>query len=137
MKVAVRYFSRSGNTKKLADAIAKSVKVASQSIAEPFNQPVDMLFLGGSVHGFGIDSELKQFIASLSSEKVKKVVVFSTTAVVKSAYPYIKKLLDDKGISVSDQEFHCRGKFSILHKDRPNDKDCMDAAIFAKKLIRA
>jgi len=35
MKIAVRYYTRSGNTKKLADAIAKAVSVESCDITVP------------------------------------------------------------------------------------------------------
>lgn len=45
MKTAIRYFTRSGNTKKLADAIAGAVGVPALTVAEPLREPVDTLFL--------------------------------------------------------------------------------------------
>ena len=46
MKIAVRYFSRGGNTKKLADAIAKAVGVDAETTSVPLTEDVDILFLG-------------------------------------------------------------------------------------------
>ena len=68
MKIEVRYYTRSGNTKKLAEAIAKAVGAA-------------------------------------------------------------------KGIVQAEEEFYCKGSFGPMHKGKPNEKDCMAAAAFAKKLI--
>lgn len=137
MNCEVRYFTRSGNTKKLADAIGGAVGVAARPIGEPVAGPVDLLFLGGSVYGGGIDDALRAFIAQLRPEQVKKAAVFSTAAVVPSAYPEIKKCLEARGIPVAQREFHCRGRFTLLHLGRPNQQDLDHAMAFAKDVLRA
>jgi flavodoxin len=133
MNIEVRYLSKSGNTKKVAEAIAKALNVVAKPITEDVNHDTDILFLGGAVYAFGIAETLKAFIGNLSG--VKTVAVFSTTAVVKSAYSHIKPLLDDKGIAVSDVEFHCRGAFTFMHKGRPNADDLKRAEEFARKVV--
>jgi flavodoxin len=135
MNIAVRYFTRSGNTKKLADAIADTVHVKAMPLTEKITEQTDLLFLGGSVYAGGIAPALADFINTLNSNLVKKVIIFSTAAVVKSAYPQIKSLLGEKGIIAAEQEYHCRGKFLCLHMNRPNKKDCAAAAEFAKSFI--
>jgi flavodoxin len=55
MKIAVRYFSRGGNTKKLADAIANAVGVTAETTDVPLTEDVDILFLGSSVYAYGVD----------------------------------------------------------------------------------
>lgn len=50
MKVAVRYYSKSGNTKKLADAIAEALKTEAMDISHEVNGEVDVLFMGSSVY---------------------------------------------------------------------------------------
>ena len=35
MNIAVRYYSRGGNTKKIAEAIAKAVGVEAKTVSEP------------------------------------------------------------------------------------------------------
>ncbi|MDR0858477.1 MAG: flavodoxin [Oscillospiraceae bacterium] len=130
MNIEVRYLSKSGNTKKVAEAIAKALNVTAKPITEAVPAGTDVLFLGGALYGFGIDEELKTFINNLDGG-IKNAAVFSTTAVVKSAYPQIKPLLVGKGITVLSAEFHCRGEFKFMHKGKPNAGDLADAGKFA------
>ncbi|MDR0851716.1 MAG: flavodoxin [Clostridiales Family XIII bacterium] len=136
MKIAVRYFTRSGNTQKIAEAIGAAVGVPALPLTNALEVPVDLLFLGSAVYAFGIDDAVKNFIGGLTPEQVSKVAIFSTTAVVTSAYNQLKKLLDERGIPVVAQNFHCYGKFAITHIGRPNQKDCDNAAAFAKELTQ-
>jgi flavodoxin len=135
MNVEVRYFTKTGNTKKLADAIAAALGVEAQDLSKNLAKPLDLLFLGGSMYAGGIASELEQFISTLDSALLKKVAVFSTAAIAKSAYPQLKASLQKKGITVADEEFHCKGKFLFFNAKRPNEKDCESAASFAKSLL--
>ena len=48
MKTAVRYYTKTGNTKRLAEAIAQAAGVDAQPISVPLTEPVDILFLGNS-----------------------------------------------------------------------------------------
>ena len=59
MKVAVRYFSRGGNTKKLAEAIASAIGVEAKDVSFGLNEDVDLLFLGSSVYAYGVDASIK------------------------------------------------------------------------------
>ncbi|MDR1399498.1 MAG: flavodoxin [Treponema sp.] len=139
MKYAVRYFSKSGNTGKVARAIASAVGVTAVSMdaAEAeITKETDILFLGAAVYAFGIDDVVKTFISKLDAKNVKKVAVFSTTALVKSARPHIAVLLSSKNIPLADAEFHCKGAFTVMHKGRPNAKDLEKAAAFAKELVK-
>ncbi len=134
MKVQVRYLSKSGNTKKIADAIARASGCKAESIEHGIEEETDLLFLGAAVYAAGIDSQMKEFINHLD-HKVKKVVVFSTAAVLPSAYPQMKKILMQNNIAVDEQEFHCRGKFAMMHSGRPNASDIQAAEKFAKTVI--
>jgi glyoxylase-like metal-dependent hydrolase (beta-lactamase superfamily II) len=62
MNIEVRYYSKSGNTKKIVDAIAKQAGVSAKSIREPVQGHVDILFLGTGIYAFDIDPELKEYI---------------------------------------------------------------------------
>lgn len=135
MNIAIRYHSRSGNTKKVADAIAKAVGVKAEACITPLKEQADILFIGGAIYAAGIDDSLRTFVQSLDASKVSRAVIFSTTAVKTSAYSNIKKLLEDKGIKVSDKEFHCRGQFTALHRGRPNDADLKAASDFAMAVV--
>ena len=134
MKIAVRYFSRGGNTKKLADAIANAAGVEAETTSVPLTQDVDILFLGSSVYANGVDNAIKEFVNGISV-KVGKVVNFSTAALIKSSYKQVSKLLEGKHIPFAKEEFYCRGSFAMMHKGRPNADDCSAAAEFARKII--
>ena len=134
MKIAIRYYTRSGNTKKLADAISAAIGAEARTTAEPLTEDVDILFLGSSVYAYGVDDEVKKFIDGINV-KVGKVVNFSTAALIKSTYKQVAKLLAEKHIPFAEEEFHCRGSFAIMHKGRPNADDCNAAADFARKIV--
>ena len=134
MKIAIKYYTKGGNMKKLADAISKAVGVDSKTTAVPLTEDVDILFLGSSVYAFGIDSEVERFIDGIGT-KVGKVVNFSTAALVKSTYKQVAKLLAKKNIPLAKEEFACRGSFGMVHKGKPDANDCEKAAEFAKKII--
>ena len=59
MKIAVRYYTKTGNTKRLAEAIAEAVGAKALPISTPIAEPVDILFLGNSYYAFSIDPEGK------------------------------------------------------------------------------
>ena len=50
MTIAVRYYSKTGNTKKLAERIAKEAGVKALPITEPITEDIETLFLASSVY---------------------------------------------------------------------------------------
>ena len=135
MKIAIRYYSESGNTKKLADKISEVTGSPAKTVDTPIDENVDVLFLGSAVYGGGVKDEVKNFISALDPEKVKKVVCFSTAALMPSSYSQVAKLLKAQNISVDDKEFHCRGEFKFVHKGRPNEQDLSDLEAFVHHVI--
>ena len=136
MKCAVRYYTKTGNTKKLAEAIAAALGVEALPIGEPVNEPVDLLFLGNSCYAFTIDPAVRGFVRSLDKSKGGKLVNFGSAAMLNSTYRKVRAEADKVGIPMLEKEFHCRGEFKGLHKGRPNSDDLAAAAAFAKSLIR-
>ncbi len=135
MKCAVRYYTKTGNTRKLAEAIAAALGVEALPIGEPVNEPVDLLFLGNSYYAFTIDPAVRDFVRSLDRSKVGKLVNFGSAAMLNSTYKKVKAEADKAGVPMLEKEFHCRGEFKGLHKGRPNSDDLAAAAAFAKSLI--
>lgn len=134
MIVEVRYFTKTGNTRKLAEAIADEVGVVAKTFEEPIVGEIDVLFLGSSVYAAGVDGEVKRFIATLDG-KVKKVVAFSTAALLPSTYAQVRKLVEAQGVRVADEEFHCRGSFTFMHKGKPDSEDLKNARTFARNVV--
>ncbi len=134
MKVAVRYYSRGGNTEKIAKAIAGAVGVEAQTVAQPLEEDVDILFLGSAPYAFDVDDDVKKFIRGINVS-VGKVVNFSTSAAVSSTRKYVEKLFAEKKIPVAKEEFSCRGAFMMLHKGKPDENDQKAAADFARRIV--
>ncbi len=133
MNIAVRYYTRSGNTKKLADAAAKAASVQAQDITVPLAEKADVLLLGCSYYAFDVDEAVKEFIIK-NKENIGKIVCFGTSAMLKSMKKPVRKVADTVGITVADEEFHCRGQFGKIHKGRPNDDDIKALVAFVQKI---
>ena len=128
--VAVRYYSKSGNTKLLAEAIGKGAGVIPISVDEDsakITEDLDVLFIGGALYAYGLDKVMNEYLAGIDGSKVKKAVVFSTSWISKHSIDLIKKALKEKGIEVADETCYVRNK--------PNDKQLAEAEAFAKKFI--
>lgn len=135
MNIAIRYYTRSGNTKKLADAISKALNVEALNVSAPLSEETDILFLGCSYYAFDVDEAVKDFIVN-NKDNIGKIVCFGTSAMMKSMKKPVTKVAKTVGVTVSDEEFHCRGRFGKIHKNRPDADDLNDAAEFAKKVVQ-
>ena len=134
MKIAVRYYTKTGNTKKLAEAIATAVGAQALPISTPVTEPVDILFLGNSYYAFTIDPEVRDFVKGLNKNNVGKIVNFGSAALLNSTYKKVKAEADKAGIPMDEREFHCRGEFKGIHRGKPDESDLKAAAEFARKI---
>ena len=135
MKFAVRYYTQTGNTKKLAEAVAGALGVEALPITEPVKEPVDVLFLGNSYYAFTIAPQVKAFIQKLDKEKVEMIANFGSAAMMGSTFKKVAAEAKRVGIPMVNKEFHCRGEFRGLHKGRPNEQDLANAAAFARQFM--
>ncbi len=81
MNPCVVYFSRTGNTKRLAQAIAEAIKAPINDLAS--TQPsvfenCDLLILGTPVEGASPAKETVAYIESMPQSQGKKVILFCT-----------------------------------------------------------
>lgn len=110
MNIAVRYCSKTkfGNTRRIAEAIADGIGVKAVSIAdEPkLQEKADILFLGGAPYANIMAPELKAYAEDIDPKMVSKVVLFTTSNWSKRTVLALKKMLKDKGISVSEDYFY-------------------------------
>lgn len=133
MKIAIRYFTKSGNTARLAEAIGQALELPAVSIDQPLEEKTELLLLGCSYYAFDMDPEVKKFLSD-NKAKIGKVACFGTSAMMKSMAKPMKKVTEPLGIALSDAEFHCRGSFGPANKGRPNADDLKAAQAFAKTL---
>ncbi len=130
MNIAVRYYSKSGNTKAVADAVAEAVGVKAVSVDAAqanIKEPVDLPFIGGALYAYGLDKHLREYLKALKKDNVRKAVVFSTSWLSKHSVDLIKNGLKEAGIPVEEEFFYV--------KNKPNDDQKKQAADFARKFI--
>lgn len=130
MRIAVRYYSRSGNTKALAEAVAKAAGVTALSVDAPeaaIREPVDVLFLGGALYAYGLDGHMKDFLKTLDKTMVKKAAVFSTSWISRHALELLRKGLSDAGIPVEAE--------TLYAKNKPGAAQLKAAEDFARKYL--
>ncbi len=131
MNIQVRYYSRTGNTKLLAEAIASAVETEAISVDDskaPISEKVDILFIGGALYAYGLDSKLKEYLANIDANNIGKAIVFSTSWLSKHSLDLIKKALKKKDINVVEEY--------IYYKNKPTEEQLKEAAETAKRLIK-
>ena len=130
MNVAVRYYSRSGNTKALAEEMARAAGVPAISVDAPeakLDEPVDVLFIGGALYAYGLDSHLKEYLKTLKREDARKAVIFSTSWISKHSLDLLRKGLEEAGIPVEAETFYVKSK--------PSEEQLKQAEAFAEKYL--
>ena len=108
MKTAVRYYSKLGNTKTIAEAIAEGANARAISVTEEptLSDPVDVLFLGGAPYANIMAPELRTYAEGLQKETVGRVVLFTTSNWSRRTVRALKKILRQKQIPVADAYFY-------------------------------
>lgn len=113
MKVAVRYFSRGGNVRLMAEAVARGAGVEALSIDEPgaqISEPVDLLFIGGALYAFALDRRLEDYIAELDGDLIGEVICFGSSLLTRRPVLLIQDRFKAKGVKICKQAFYSRGK---------------------------
>jgi|GEM_PF-1011138 len=113
MNVAVRYYSRGGHVKLMAEALARGAGVEAISIDDPkakLTKPVDLLFIGGALYNFQIDQKVKDYIETLSPELVTdRAICFGSSWLTRRPVYLIQEKVKNRGITVSPQALYARG----------------------------
>ncbi len=107
MNIQVRYFSKLGHTKDIAEAIAQALEVEAVSIVDEKEfSDTDVLFLGGAPYANVMDDKLRQYAKNLDPNKVKRVVLFTTSNWSRRTVRSLRKILTEKGIEVEKEYFY-------------------------------
>lgn len=132
MNIAIRYQSRTGHTKAVAEAMGKALSVKAEDISAPIKEPVDVLFIGGGLYAFQTDPALTDFMKNLDSTKVKTIVVYSTFGAFRFTQKRLTKI-------AKRRKFHVY-KEPLLLKVPPEStvtkEQLAQAEAFAKDVIR-
>ena len=107
MKIAVRYYSQSGKTEKIARPIAAGAGVEALSVTQApvLDEAVDVLFLGGAPYANIMAPQLRSYAEALNKDCVRQVVLFTTANWSHRTILALKKLLRKKSIAVAEETF--------------------------------
>lgn len=140
MRIAVRYQSRSGNTRRVAEAIARKSGVVAKPLdpTEKFSPAVDLLFVGGGVYAGKPHKSLTEALSALKADEVSGVAFFGTAMSDNGqSEKALRAALKDPAITVSENLFECPGKFLFFKRDHPDSADLSKAEAFAKRTVDA
>ena len=128
----VLYFTRGGNTAKIAQRVAKGAGCEAAPIdAAGELKDINVLFLGGSLYIGKLDKALHEFIAKLEPGCAKHIVIFGSAARASTSTKEIEELLLPKNMQIADSLF-VRGQFMFMSKGHPNEDDFAQAESFGK-----
>ena len=134
-KFGVRYFSRTGHTKLIAEAMAGELGCEAVPTSERIRGYTDTLFLGGAIYAGKIDESIKGFISRLDRRNVGKIILFRDAA-IGDPCSKMRKLLTEKGFLAETETFTCKGSFKFIAKGHPDATDFENAKSFARKWMK-
>jgi len=129
MKVMVAYFSYSGNTKKIAEAIYQEIQEEKEikELDKIRNlEGYDLVFVGSPMHGFGVPEETNDFLKKHC--KGKKIVFFITHGgpeELVELQPWLEKFKEAAVEADVLDMFNCQGELAqyvideLLKSDNP------------------
>ena len=128
----VVYFSRTGNTRKVAEAIADELKVVAKDVKTAGVLPEDaFIFLGTGCYGATLPGEISSFMQR-NRFNGRKIALFTTSGFGSlSERALIEKHLKDRG-AVITHNFKCFGRFLTVKKDHPTPQEIQNARWFAR-----
>jgi flavodoxin I len=137
MNTALVYFSRGGNTRKIAEAIAEELRIKPIDVKNetPDVSSAEMLIVGSGTYGSKPGKEMVAYLENLKPVKDKRAACFSSCAGDASkTLDAMNDILTKKGYTIVDC-FSCFGKFAGLSKrGHPTDEELKRAKEFARKL---
>lgn len=139
-EIKVIYASLTGNTAKVARAIAEALGVAAVDVRDLGAEDIanaKLLFVGDGVYGWRPSRRMVRFLSGLRSLAGVKAAIFGTYGARPVQLPVLKRLLAEKGAEVVG-EFACPGvdwfTLGLLRRGRPNREDLDRARSFAREV---
>jgi flavodoxin len=131
----VVYYSMSGNTGKVAKAIADELGVTAKNIKSVDTLPEDaFIFLGSGCYGALLPGEIAAFIER-NQLKGKKIALFTTSAFgLGKELVVMEKQIRDKGVNIAGR-FNCYGQFLAMKRGHPDREDLEKARQFARSMV--
>lgn len=137
MKTAVVYFSKTGHSRKIANAIAASFGVQAMDLkTSPQFDAVDMLYVVGGIYAGANDPKMLAAVKNIDGSKVKQAVLITSCVSKRMKQDQARQALQQKGIQVVTDEFICQGNFLFFGLGHPNQTELDEAVSFARKIAQ-
>jgi len=140
-KVYVVYASLTGNTRKVAQAMAEAVGATLVDVRKdplPKVEPGDVIFVGDGVYGGRPSRALRRALRAWTLPRGVKAAVFGTYGGRPSQLPILERILAEKGAQVVDR-FSCLGRdwflLGLVGRGRPSAEDLKAAQAFARRVV--
>jgi flavodoxin len=136
--IAVVVYSRGGNTRNVAGAIAEELGVEVRDVTASPPADAKIMFLGSGTYGGKPGEDMMKFIGSADFTG-RKVALFGTSSSLAGSEKMIAVMADAlklKGATILGS-YHCRGKFLFTNRGRPNKEDLDNAKKFAREMLNA
>ena len=134
----VAYYSMTGNTKKVAEAIAKELGVKAESVKAKKELAKDsFVFLGSGCYASRPGGKLRKFIAR-NDFKGRQVALFGTSGGGKGdEVRAMEELLKPTGALIRGS-FYCKGRaFFFLNWGHPSKEELANAREFANEMKKS
>ncbi len=131
----VIYYSMTGKTKKVAEAIATELDVTAENVKTKAKLAEEsFVFLGAGKYGPLRSWGLKEFIDGNNFDG-RKVALFGTSGDGKGKeVEALEETVTAKGAKISGR-FYCKGEFLfIINRKHPTSEDLENARKFAREL---
>jgi menaquinone-dependent protoporphyrinogen IX oxidase len=137
MKTAVVYYTKTGHSRKIADAIANELHIQAEDIKNnPKLNAVDLLFIVGGIYAGKSDPGIISYVKSIESSTVKKVALVTSCSSNKTKQIEIREILERNKVEVIPEEYMCKGSFLFLSHGHPDQTDINSAVDYAKRLVK-
>lgn len=146
MKSIIVYSSKSGNTQKIADAIAsglccESVKITKANTEDSLDlTKYDLIFLGTGIHYGNPNEDLLAFMKNSKFSSTRQFAIFVTWGGAgktnQDVVARLKTILEEKGQKVHEKYFFCYGGWNLLRRGHPNPGEIWAAKEWAKQITQ-
>lgn len=117
--IRIRYYSKTGNTKAVAEYLSKKLNVEAKEINDDdYDSPCGLLFLGGAPYANIMSSKLREYALNIKYENVKAVALFTTSNWSKRTVNALKKIFEEKNIKVYDNYLYVHMLMVNKSKDK-------------------
>lgn len=145
MKSIVLYSTKTGNTQKIAQAIASETNAEIIQISNPTLTNVnlssyDLIFVGTGIQAGYPFPEMVTYLNTIDLQEPKNFAIFLTWGGAgktnETVSNKVRTILQQKNQNVIDGFFSSYGKWNMRKSSRPNDDDINAAKTWAQNTIK-